>query len=86
MVPMPAHAPVVTLVSNTGSRTMPDLRGLSAREATRTLTNLGVSALLSGQGIVLAQNPEPGASFESGDISRLQLGRPTPLRASATQP
>jgi cell division protein FtsI (penicillin-binding protein 3) len=86
MVPMPAHAPVVTLVSNTGSRTMPDLRGLSAREATRTLTNLGVSALLSGQGIVLAQDPEPGASFESGDISRLQLGRPTPLRASATQP
>jgi hypothetical protein len=85
--PVADHAPVVAFVSDTGSRTMPDLRGLSAREAIRTLTNLGVSALISGQGIVLAQDPEPGTSFESGDTSKLQLGRrPAPPRASDTQP
>jgi beta-lactam-binding protein with PASTA domain len=85
--PVIDRAPVVTLVSNTGSRTMPDLRGLSAREAIRTLTNLRVSAVMSGQGIVLAQDPEPGTSFESGATSRLQLGRrPAPPRTSATQP
>ena len=85
--PVIDRAPVVTLVSNTDSRTMPDLRGLSAREATRTLANLGVSAVMSGQGMVLAQDPEPGTPFESGDTCRLQLGRrPAPPRASATQP
>jgi cell division protein FtsI (penicillin-binding protein 3) len=85
--PVADRKPVVTLVSNTGVRTMPDLRGLSAREAMRTLTNLGVSTVMSGQGIVLAQDPEPGAPFDSGDTSRLQLGRrPALPRASDTQP
>ena len=85
--PVADRAPAVTLVSNTGMRTMPDLRGLSAREAMRTLTNLGVSTVMSGQGIVLAQDPEPGAPFDSGDTCRLQLGRrPASPRASDTQP
>jgi cell division protein FtsI (penicillin-binding protein 3) len=87
VLPVADHAPVVAFVSGTGSRTMPDLRGLSAREAMRTLTNLGVSAVMTGQGIVLAQDPEPGTAFESGDRCRLQLGRrPAPPRASAAQP
>jgi cell division protein FtsI (penicillin-binding protein 3) len=85
--PVTDRPPVMTLVSNTGTRTMPDLRGLSAREAMRTLTNLGVSTVMSGQGIVLAQDPEPGASFEDGDTCRLQLGRrPAAPHASDTQP
>jgi cell division protein FtsI (penicillin-binding protein 3) len=85
--PVSDRAPIVTLVSDNGSRTMPDLRGLSARDAMRTLTNLGVSAVMSGQGIVLAQDPEPGSPFESGDSCRLQLGRrPASPRASDTQP
>ena len=79
--------PVVTLVSEAGSRTMPDLRGLSARDAVRTLNKLGVSARMSGQGVVLAQDPLPGTAFESGDIWRLQLGRrPAHLKAGDTQP
>ena len=66
---------------------MPDLRGLSAREAIKTLTSLGVTASLSGQGVVVAQNPEPGAPFESGDSCRLQLGRrPVASQAGHTQP
>jgi cell division protein FtsI (penicillin-binding protein 3) len=87
VLPVSDHAPVVAFISDTGSRTMPDLRGLSAREAMRTLTNLGVSAVMRGQGIVLAQDPEPGSAFESGDSCRLQLGRRlAPPRSSATQP
>lgn len=79
--------PVVTLVSETNPHAMPDLRGLSARDAMRTLMNLGVAAKLSGQGVVLAQDPLPGTPFESGDVSRLQLGRPPAHpRAGDTQP
>ena len=81
------QTPVVQLVSSSASQTMPDLRGLSARDAMRTLTKLGVTALISGQGVVLAQDPEPGAPFESGGTCRLELGRRavTP-RAGDTQP
>ena len=79
--------PIVTLVSDDGSHTMPDLRGLSARDAVRTLNKLGVSARMSGQGVVLAQDPLPGTPFESGDIWRLQLGRrPAHPKAGGTQP
>ena len=70
-----SEAPAVSFVSTSGQQMMPDLRGLSAREAVRTLTKLGVSARTSGQGVVLAQDPEPGSAFESGDTCRLQLGR-----------
>jgi beta-lactam-binding protein with PASTA domain len=79
--------PVVALVSNAGPRTMPDLRGLSARDAMRTLTKLGLSARMSGQGIVLAQDPAPGTPFEGGETCRLQLGRrPSASRPADAQP
>jgi beta-lactam-binding protein with PASTA domain len=65
----------VTLVSDSGPHTMPDLRGLSARDAMRTLMKLGLTARMSGQGIVLAQDPPPGTPFEGGETCRLQLGR-----------
>ena len=79
--------PVVALVSNAGPRTMPDLRGLSARDAMRTLTKLGLSARMSGQGIVLAQDPAPGTPFEGGETCRLQLGRrPSASRTADAQP
>ena len=90
--PIPAALPGsnqtrVQLVSSSASPTMPDLRGLSARDAMRTLTKLGVTATMSGQGVVLAQDPEPGTPFESGSICRLELGRrPVASRAGNTQP
>ena len=85
-LPGPNPTPVVTLVSSSGSQ-MPDLRGLSARDAMRTLTKLGVTALMSGQGVVLAQDPEPGTPFESGATCRLELGRrPMAPHAGDTQP
>jgi cell division protein FtsI (penicillin-binding protein 3) len=58
---------------------MPDLRGLSAREALRLLSRIGLSARLSGDGFVIEQTPAPGAALIRGDRCLLQLGRrPSP--------
>ncbi len=84
--PIGTTAPVVTLVSNAGPQVMPDLRGLSARDAMRTLMKLGLSAHLTGQGVVLVQDPPAGAPFEGGETCRLQLGRPTATRTADALP
>lgn len=47
------------------SRVMPDLEGLSSREAVSWLTQLGVEALLEGHGTVTQQQPAPGAPLPS---------------------
>ena len=39
---------------------MPDLRGLSAREALRALTSIGLKARMSGDGFVVEQSPAAG--------------------------
>ena len=73
--PIVRQTPVVTLVSDSNQQTVPDLRGMSARDAMRTLMKLGLTARLSGQGFVLTQDPPPGTPFEGGEVCRLQLGR-----------
>ena len=61
---------------------MPDLRGLSAREALRTLAKLGLTARMSGDGVVVAQDPPPGSPLErGGDLHACVLDRaPARLR------
>ena len=54
---------------------VPDLRGLSAREALRTLSLLGMSARLNGTGIVVRQLPEAGAPIDRDTSSTLWLER-----------
>jgi cell division protein FtsI (penicillin-binding protein 3) len=62
---------------------MPDLRGLSAREALRALTRVGVTARISGSGFVIDQSPAPGTAFVPGDNCTLKLGRrPLPAPTS----
>ena len=39
---------------------MPDLRGMSARDANRTLTQIGMTGRLNGDGFVLEQSPAAG--------------------------
>jgi cell division protein FtsI (penicillin-binding protein 3) len=74
--PIADRGPAISLISSSGDpHAMPDLRGLSAREATRTLMRLGLSARLSGQGVVVTQHPPAGAPIEAGDVCRLDLGR-----------
>ena len=83
-----SQTPVVTLVSSDSQQqTLPDLRGMSARDAMRTLMKLGLTARLSGQGFVLAQDPPPGTPFEAGEVCRLTLGRrPATVAAADAQP
>jgi cell division protein FtsI (penicillin-binding protein 3) len=58
--------------------TMPDLRGVGAREALRVLTRLGMTARIIGDGFVVDHTPAPGAPLVRGDASILRLGRRVP--------
>jgi cell division protein FtsI (penicillin-binding protein 3) len=67
---------------------VPDVRGLSARDALRTLAQLGLTARLEGQGLVVEQTPAAGAELEPGGSCTLVLAR-DPSRfagASGAQP
>ena len=53
----------------------PDLRGLSARDALRTLSRLGMTARLNGAGIVVRQVPQAGAPIDHETAATLWLER-----------
>ena len=74
--------PIVRLVAETG--TMPDLSGMTAREALRTLVKLGMTARLSGDGVVVEQEPAAGSPIEGEAISRLVLER-SPVRRTVAE-
>ena len=54
---------------------MPDLRGLSARDALRLLSRIGMSARLSGSGFVVDQRPQAGSPLVRGVACVLTLDR-----------
>lgn len=57
---------------------MPDLRGLSGREAIRSITGLGLLPRLSGTGFVIEQSPRPGSVLSGGEWATVTLGRQAP--------
>ena len=59
---------------------LPDLRGMSAREALRELARLGLTARMEGAGVVVDQNPAPGSLIEPGGGCTLVLSRRPPPR------
>jgi cell division protein FtsI (penicillin-binding protein 3) len=59
-----------------GQVVLPELRGLSGREALRVLARLGITPHVVGEGIVIEQSPLPGTVLEPGAACRLALGRP----------
>ena len=64
---------------------MPDLRGLSAREALRTLTSAGLTARMTGQGFVVEQSPAAGTILGGSNTCVLKLARralPAPTRGT----
>ena len=67
---------------------VPDLRGLSARDALRALAKVGMTARLEGVGLVVGQTPAPGVPLERGATCTLTLDRDPPRIAPApgTQP
>lgn len=54
---------------------MPDLRGLSAREALRVVNRIGMRAQMSGDGFVVEQTPRAGDALVRGDACVMTLGR-----------
>jgi beta-lactam-binding protein with PASTA domain len=79
--------PVLSLVTNGQAATLPDLTGLSAREAVRTLSKLGLLTRASGDGFVVSQDPPAGAPLESGAVCRIVLQRSAGHHSSsAVQP
>lgn len=57
------------------SRTMPDLEGLTIREALRVLSALGVMPEIQGSGLVARQQPPAGEPLEPGMMCRLWCRR-----------
>jgi len=64
-----------------GPALMPDLSGLSAREAIAVLTDLGLVTRATGSGLVSAQYPEAGEPIERGGLSVIRLTR-RPVRVA----
>jgi cell division protein FtsI (penicillin-binding protein 3) len=67
--------PVVSFVKDALPGTMPDLRGLSAREALRATVKLGLIARVEGSGFVVAQDPPAGTALDAVSGCRITLGR-----------
>jgi cell division protein FtsI (penicillin-binding protein 3) len=68
-------APMVVTVDDAGGRAMPDLVGLSAREALRRMARVGVSLKMQGAGVVVAQYPEAGERVAVGGAATIMLDR-----------
>ena len=64
---------------------MPDLRGMSAREALRLLGRIGMTAEMTGDGFVADQRPAPGAALVRGSSCELRLSRHATVPDGGTQ-
>lgn len=62
----------------------PDLRGLGAREALKTLARLGVTTRVIGTGVVVDQRPSPGTPLDRGLVVTLRLDRELPVVAAVS--
>jgi cell division protein FtsI (penicillin-binding protein 3) len=78
--------PVVSMAAETVPGTVPDLHGLSAREAIRRLVKVGLTARISGNGFVVSQDPAPGTILEPGGVCRVELNRLSAQLESGAQP
>jgi cell division protein FtsI (penicillin-binding protein 3) len=60
----------------------PDLTGMSAREALRALTKLGVRPVMHGAGVVVDQRPAAGSHVGSGVAATVWLRRRQPVETT----
>jgi cell division protein FtsI (penicillin-binding protein 3) len=74
---------VVAMPASMAETGLPDLRGMSAREALRELARLGLTARMEGTGVVVDQNPAAGSPLEPGATCTLVLNRRVPQRPAA---
>ncbi len=83
----PQIAALVPVGGFSGGQDLPDLRGLSAREALRMLTKIGLTAQLHGKGAVAVQTPAPGTPIEPGASCELWLERaPVAVASLSAEP
>jgi len=83
--PQPIAAPIQPdRVPDVVPGQMPDLTGLSGRDAIRTLMQVGLTPRLDGDGFVIDQSPRAGAVLTRGDTCVLKLGRRQPAAAGGT--
>lgn len=82
-LPRPTRAAAVLEPGTTVARDglMPELLGLSGREALRIAAQLGLHPRLRGNGRVVRQTPEPGVAVERGMACEIVLGREAILPA-----
>lgn len=90
-----ADGPQIAPVANRGARPiaaasasgrMPDLTGLSARDAVRTLVELGWEPRLRGRGFVTRQSVPVGTPVGDGGVCVLDLARTPVPRSSDEEP
>src|SRR5262245_1238491 len=70
-----ASEAAVKLIVDEPEGIVPDLRGLSARDAVRKLVRLGLTARLSGDGFVVSQEPQPGTPVDAEGVCVVILDR-----------
>ncbi len=76
MVPVPVVAALSEqVVASTPEGVMPDLHGLSARDAIRALMQIRLTPHIEGDGFVIDQSPRAGAVLAPGNTCVLKLGR-----------
>jgi membrane peptidoglycan carboxypeptidase len=63
------------VVDASGQALVPNVRGLSAREALRVLGRAGLTSRVAGDGVVVTQAPEAGTPLDRGGVISLQLKR-----------
>lgn len=76
--------PQISLLA--GPPVVPDVRGLGAREAARRLARLGLVPRLTGDGLVIDQDPVAGTPLDPGRPCRLWLDRVLPAPAPSLPP
>jgi cell division protein FtsI (penicillin-binding protein 3) len=65
--------------------TVPDVRGMSARDAMRKLIQFGLNARMQGDGFVTEQDPPPGTPMSEGGVCHLTLARVVPRQSPAAR-
>jgi cell division protein FtsI (penicillin-binding protein 3) len=66
---------IVQASATADDNTLPDMRGLSAREALQAMVRLGIRPRMNGRGVVTQQRPEPGTPLNAASTCELWLGR-----------
>jgi cell division protein FtsI (penicillin-binding protein 3) len=72
-VPMPPETSPELVWNTGGTLRVPDLTGLSLRDALATVVGAGLQVSMTGSGRITEQHPAPGAALSPGDAMKVVL-------------